>query len=89
MLAPFSAPTRHQAIDRHPSTGDVLGRVTRVQQRTTLRISSLKTILAAVVGAEKTAEARVIRRREENGATRSLLNTAKVMEDNDGLVKLR
>jgi regulator of protease activity HflC (stomatin/prohibitin superfamily) len=41
----------------------------------------MKTILARVVEAAKSAEANVIRRREEAAATRSLLNTAKVMED--------
>ncbi|QTD44831.1 slipin family protein [Ottowia testudinis] len=40
----------------------------------------MKTILAQVVEAEKAAQANVIRRREETAATRSLLNTAKVME---------
>ena len=42
----------------------------------------MKTILAQVVEAGKAAEANVIRRREETAATRALLNTAKVMEDN-------
>ncbi|VCX89121.1 hypothetical protein BANRA_00002 [Pseudomonas aeruginosa] len=37
--------------------------------------------LAQVVEAEKAAQANVIRRREETSATRSLLNTAKVMEN--------
>ncbi|HPV24746.1 MAG TPA: slipin family protein, partial [Casimicrobium sp.] len=41
----------------------------------------MKTILAQVVEAEKSAQANVIRRREETAASRSLLNTAKVMED--------
>jgi regulator of protease activity HflC (stomatin/prohibitin superfamily) len=40
----------------------------------------MKALLAQVVEAEKAAEANVIRRREETAATRSLLNTAKVME---------
>jgi len=35
-----------------------------------------------LVEAEKFAQANVIRRREETNATRSLLNTAKVMESN-------
>ena len=42
----------------------------------------MKALLAQVVEAEKAAEANVIRRREETAATRSLLNTAKVMEGN-------
>lgn len=49
----------------------------------------MKTILAKVVEAEKAAESNVIRRREETAATRSLLNTAKVMEDNPVALRLK
>lgn len=49
----------------------------------------MKTILAKVVEAGKSAEANVIRRREETAATRSLLNTAKVMEDNPVALRLK
>lgn len=49
----------------------------------------MKTILAQVVEAEKSAQANVIRRREETAATRSLLNTAKVMEDNPTALRLK
>ena len=49
----------------------------------------MKTILARVVEAEKSAQANVIRRREETAATRSLLNTAKVMEDNPVALRLK
>lgn len=49
----------------------------------------VKTILAQVVEAGKAAEANVIRRREETAATRSLLNTAKVMEDNPVALRLK
>ena len=49
----------------------------------------MKTILARVVEAERSAEANVIRRREETAATRSLLNTAKVMEDNPVALRLK
>ncbi|NJS37437.1 MAG: slipin family protein [Brachymonas sp.] len=49
----------------------------------------MKTILAQVVEAAKSAEANVIRRREETAATRSLLNTAKVMEDNPIALRLK
>ena len=49
----------------------------------------MKTILAKVVEAEKVAQANVIRRREETAATRSLLNTAKVMEDNPTALRLK
>jgi regulator of protease activity HflC (stomatin/prohibitin superfamily) len=49
----------------------------------------MKAILARVVEAEKVAQANVIRRREETSATRSLLNTAKVMEDNPVALRLK
>jgi len=49
----------------------------------------MKTILAQVVEAGKSAEANVIRRREETAGTRSLLNTAKVMEDNPVALRLK
>ena len=39
--------------------------------------------------AEKEAEANVIRRREETNATRSLLNTAKVMAENPVMLRLK
>ena len=49
----------------------------------------MKTILTQVVQAQKQAEANVIRRREETAATRSLLNTAKVMEDNPVALRMK
>jgi regulator of protease activity HflC (stomatin/prohibitin superfamily) len=49
----------------------------------------MKLILAKVVEAEKAAMANVIRRREETAATRSLLNTARVMEDNPTALRLK
>jgi regulator of protease activity HflC (stomatin/prohibitin superfamily) len=49
----------------------------------------MKVILAKVVEAEKAALANVIRRREETSATRSLLNTARVMEDNPTALRLK
>lgn len=49
----------------------------------------MKEILNSVVQAEKTAQANVIRRREETNATRSLLNTAKLMEGSPALMRLK
>lgn len=49
----------------------------------------MKTILSRLVEAEKSAQANVIRRREETAATRSLLNTAKVMENNPVALRLK
>lgn len=49
----------------------------------------VKDILNQVLIAQKKAEANVIMRREETASTRSLLNTAKLMEDNAMLFKLK
>ena len=49
----------------------------------------MKELLGRVVEAEKAAQANVIRRREETKATRSLLNTAKVMESNAVALRLK
>lgn len=49
----------------------------------------MREIFNAVVQAEKQAQANVVRRREEANATRSLLNTAKLIEDNPVLMRLK
>ncbi len=49
----------------------------------------MKAILNHVVETEKAAQANVIKRREETAATRSLLNTARLMEDNPVLLRLK
>ena len=49
----------------------------------------MKDILNQVVQAQKAAEANGIRRREETSATRSLHNTAKLMENNPVLLRLK
>ena len=49
----------------------------------------MRDILNKVVAVEKEAEANVIRRREETNATRSLLNTAKVMAENPVMLRLK
>ena len=49
----------------------------------------VKDILNKVLIAEKNAQANSIMRREETASTRSLLNTAKLMEDNTMLWKLK
>lgn len=49
----------------------------------------MKEIMNQVLIAEKKAQANVITRREETASTRSLLNTAKLMEDNPMLFKLK
>ena len=49
----------------------------------------VKEIMNQVLVAQKRAQANTITRREETASTRSLLNTAKLMEDNDMLFRLK
>lgn len=49
----------------------------------------IREIMNQVLIAEKKAQATMITRREETAATRSLLNTAKLMEENDMLMRLK
>ena len=49
----------------------------------------IREIMNTVLIAEKRAQANVIMRREEVASTRSLLNTAKLMDENRTLYKLK
>ncbi len=49
----------------------------------------IRDIMNTVLAAEKKAQANVITRREEVASTRSLLNTAKLMEENETLYRLK
>ncbi len=49
----------------------------------------MKDILNQVVQAEKAAQANIIKRREETAATRALLNTARLMDENPVLLRLK
>ncbi len=49
----------------------------------------IKDIMNTVLVAEKKAQANVITRREEVASTRSLLNTARLMEENKTLYRLK
>ncbi|MEQ8824596.1 MAG: slipin family protein [Filomicrobium sp.] len=49
----------------------------------------VRSLLNKVVEAERVAKANLIRRQEETAATRSLLNTARLMEDNPLLLRLK
>lgn len=49
----------------------------------------MKDIMNQVLIAQKRAQANIITRREETASTRSLLNTAKLMEENEMLFKLK
>lgn len=49
----------------------------------------MKEIMNQVLVAEKKAQANIITRREETASVRSMLNTAKLMEENEMLWKLK
>ena len=57
--------------------------------RDVILTGDMKGIMNQVLIAQKQAQANVITRREETASTRSLLNTAKLMEDNEMLYKLK
>jgi len=63
--------------------------VTAIELKDVILPGEMRDILNQVVAAEKQAEANVIRRREETNATRSLLNTAKVMAENPVMLRLK
>jgi regulator of protease activity HflC (stomatin/prohibitin superfamily) len=64
-------------------------RVSAIAIKDIILPGDIRDILNQVVTAEKQPQANLIRRREETAATRSLLNTAKLMEDNPLLVRLK
>jgi len=57
--------------------------------RDVILTGEMKDIMNQVLMAQKRAQANIITRREETASTRSLLNTAKLMEDNAMLFKLK
>lgn len=63
--------------------------LTTVGIRDIILPGDVKEIMNQVLVAEKKAQANVIMRREETASTRSLLNTAKLMQDNEMLYKLK
>ena len=63
--------------------------VTEIALKDVILPGDMRDILNQVVAAQKEAEANVIRRREETNATRSLLNTAKVMAENPVMLRLK
>ncbi|UAY56978.1 slipin family protein [Arachidicoccus terrestris] len=57
--------------------------------RDVILTGEMKEIMNQVLIAEKKAQAKIIMRREETASTRSMLNTAKMMEENTMLWKLK
>ncbi|BAV09340.1 SPFH domain / Band 7 family protein [Filimonas lacunae] len=72
------------------ATTDTLGvTVTSFGMRDVILPGDVRDIMNQVLVAEKKAQANTIMRREETASTRSLLNTAKLMEENGMLFKLK
>ena len=69
--------------------GDYGLKVTGVGVKDIILPGDMKSILNQVVEADKAAQANVIKRREETSATRSLLNTAKLMDEHPTLMRLK
>ncbi len=80
-----------QAVFKEVKTqASVLGvTVLHTGMRDVILPGDMKDIMNQVLIAHKKAQANVVTRREETASTRSLLNTAKLMEDNNMLFKLK
>ena len=83
------------AIDRAvaeyilPKTAEYGLEVESVGVKDIILPGEMKAILCQVVEAEKSAQANAIKRREETAATRSMLNTARVMENNPIALRMK
>ena len=72
------------------SRGEVLGvAIAGIDLKDVILPGEMKTIFNQVIAAQKRAAANVITRREETAATRSLANTARMLENNPTLLKLK
>ncbi len=72
------------------ATAEKLGlKVLNCGIRDVILTGEMKEIMNQVLVAQKRAQANIITRREETASTRSLLNTAKLMEENEMLYKLK
>lgn len=69
--------------------GDYCVEVTNAGIKDIILPGEIRDIMNTVLVAEKRAQANVIMRREEVASTRSLLNTARLMEENQTLFKLK
>ncbi len=63
--------------------------VTELGVKDVILPGEIRALVNKVVEAERTAKANLIRRQEETAATRFLLNTARLMEDNPLLLRLK
>jgi regulator of protease activity HflC (stomatin/prohibitin superfamily) len=81
--------TRFLEQDVVPKVARFGVRLERVGVKDVILPGEMKTLLNRVIEAEKAAAANVILRREETAATRSLVNTARLMADQPVLLRLK
>jgi regulator of protease activity HflC (stomatin/prohibitin superfamily) len=84
--AVLDAELRHYVRERVADSGV---EVTELGVKDVILPGEIRELVNKVVEAERVAKANQIRRQEETAATRSLLNTAKLMEENPLLLRLK
>ena len=89
LLEGRDALTRYLEEQVRPEAARFGVRVERVGVKDVVLPGEMKTLLNRVIEAEKAAAANVILRREETAATRSLVNTARLMADQPILLRLK
>ena len=75
--------------DKNSVTNYIIQKLIDAGMKDIILPGEIREIMNRVLIAEKTAQANSITRREETASTRSLLNTAKLMEENETLWKLK
>jgi regulator of protease activity HflC (stomatin/prohibitin superfamily) len=89
LLEGREALTRYLDGEVRPEAARFGVRVERIGVKDVVLPGEMKTLLNRVIEAEKEAAANVILRREETAATRSLVNTARLMADQPILLRLK
>lgn len=82
-------PELTQAVQAMGAFADFGVEIASVGLKDVILPGEMREILNRVVEAEKQAQANLIRRREETAATRSLLNTSRLMENNPLLLRMK
>ena len=82
----IDAEVRAYVADRAAALGADVG---EIGVKDVILPGDVRELLNKVVEAERVAKANIIRRQEETAATRSLLNTSKLMENNPLLLRLK
>ena len=89
LLADKNSLNTEMAKDIHVKLAEYGVEIISVGVKDIILPGEMKSILNQVVEAQKESEANLIRRREETQAMRSLHNTAKMMENNPTLIRLK